>query len=95
MLDFRNCKKQKFSPNGWAERPQRPGMTSPLKMLKDCLKSFDGRPEDWTWTVSGPCHLWCSHLSKWSKFRAHQGWSTTTTTVCQGKGMTQIEIAHW
>ena len=39
-----------------ASRPQRPGMTSPLKkLLADCYKTFSGRPEDWT--ASGPCHL--------------------------------------
>jgi len=40
-----------------ASRPQRPGMTSPLKkLLADCFKTFSGRSEDWT--VSGPCHLY-------------------------------------
>jgi len=39
-----------------ASRPQRPGMTSPLKrLLADCFKIFGGQPEDWT--VSGLCHL--------------------------------------
>ena len=33
-------------------KPQRPGMTSPLKnLLADCFKTFSGLPEDWT--VSG------------------------------------------
>ena len=43
-----------------ASRPQRPvvaGMKSPLKkLLADCFKTFNGRPEDLT--VSGPLHLY-------------------------------------
>ena len=47
LLDFETAKNKKFAL--LASRPQRPGMTSPLKkLLADCFKTFSGRPEDWT-----------------------------------------------
>ena len=57
FLGFETLQKQNFS----ASRLQRPGMTSPLKqLLADCLKTFRGRPEDWT--VSGSWHLYQMRL---------------------------------